>query len=65
MKQVPELSRVSSKGQLVIPQEIRKDLCIKEGDIFAATSTKHNMIILKKIENPILKKDLTLVSAKL
>ena len=54
---VPELTRVSSKGQLVIPNDIRKDLQIKAGDIFA-TSRFDDLIILKRVKNPILKEDL-------
>jgi len=60
LKQVPELTRVSSKGQLVIPNDIRKDLKIKEGDIFATTSS-HDLIILKKIKNLIMKEDLIIL----
>ncbi len=61
LEQVPELTRVSSKGQLVIPNDIRKNLKIKEGDVFATTSSDHNLIILKKIKNPIMKKDLIIL----
>ncbi|MBI2109819.1 AbrB/MazE/SpoVT family DNA-binding domain-containing protein [Candidatus Woesearchaeota archaeon] len=61
IEQVPELTKVSSKGQLVIPKDIRKHLKIKEGDVFATTSADYNLIILKKIKNPILKKDLILL----
>ncbi|MBU2633659.1 MAG: AbrB/MazE/SpoVT family DNA-binding domain-containing protein [Nanoarchaeota archaeon] len=60
LEQVPEMTRVSSKGQLVIPKEIREDLHIKEGDIFATTSAK-NLIILKRIKNPIMKEDLLIL----
>ncbi len=45
-----EFTRVSSKGQIVIPKDIRDDLDIKEGDLLAAVS-EENFIILKKI-NP-------------
>ena len=59
--QVPELTRISSKGQLVIPNNIRKSLKIKEGDVFATTSSNHDLIILKKIKNPIMKEDLIIL----
>lgn len=62
LEQIPELTRVSSKGQLVIPSDIRMRLRIKEGDVFATMSADHSLIILKKIKNPLLKKDLLLLS---
>ena len=61
LEQIPELTRVSSKGQLVIPSDIRKNLKIKEGDVFATTSSDHNLIILKKIRNPIMREDLIIL----
>lgn len=57
LKSVPALTKLSSKGQLVIPEKIRKNLKIKEGDIFA-TTTKSDLIVLKKIENPLTQEDL-------
>ena len=60
-EQTPELTRVSSKGQLVIPQDIRKKLDIKEGNTFAVTS-KDDLVILKKIKNPILKEELRILN---
>jgi len=52
-----EITKISSKGQIVLPREIREELCLKEGTILAAVK-KDNLIILKKIENPILKEDI-------
>jgi len=52
-----ELVKVSSKGQLVIPQDIRQKMKIEEGDTFAVTSKDH-LVILKKIESPILEEEL-------
>lgn len=52
-----EITKVSSKGQLVLPKNIRKELNIKKGSLFALTK-KGKLIILKKIEKPILKEDL-------
>ncbi|KYC52857.1 MAG: SpoVT / AbrB like domain protein [Candidatus Methanofastidiosum methylothiophilum] len=43
-------TRVSSKGQIVIPKDIRENLDIQEGDLLAAVS-EENFIILKKV-NP-------------
>lgn len=52
-----ELSRISSKGQVTIPIDIRKKLCLKEGDkvlfveeegkIFIANAS---LVALKKIQ---------------
>jgi len=46
---VPELTRLSSKGQIVIPNDIRKKLHVQEGSIFGVVA-KDNTIILKKID---------------
>jgi AbrB family looped-hinge helix DNA binding protein len=55
--QVPELTRASSKGQIVIPSVVRKKLGIKEGSVFAVSSQK-DMIVLKKLETGIKAEDL-------
>ncbi len=55
-----ELARVSSKGQLVIPMDIRSRMKIKEGDFFATTS-ESDVIILKRIKDPILREDLEIL----
>ena len=46
-----ELTRLSSKGQVVIPGSIREKLELDGGEILAVSS-KDNMIVLKKIESP-------------
>ena len=56
--EIPELTKVSSKGQVVIPTNVRKKLGIKEGSVFAMMSPKKNMIVLKKLDNRLLKEDL-------
>ena len=48
---VVETVRMSSKGQIVIPQDIRKDIRVDEGDIFAVTGSG-DTIILKRINTP-------------
>lgn len=45
-----ELTKLSSKGQVVIPGSVRKKLELSEGEVLAVSS-KDNMIVLKKIEN--------------
>ena len=49
VKAKEDFTRVSSKGQIVIPKDIRESLNIKEGDLLAAVS-EENFIILKKID---------------
>ncbi len=46
-----ELTTMSSKGQLVIPQDIRKEMGLTEGVTFAVIRSK-DTILLKKIEKP-------------
>ncbi len=43
--------KMSSKGQIVIPQDIRDELNAGEGTVFAVIGSK-NSVILKKIETP-------------
>jgi len=47
-----ELTRVSSKGQVVIPQKVREKLKIKEGETLAVSS-QDDIVVLKKISNPL------------
>lgn len=54
---IPELTRVSSKGQVVIPTDVRKRLKIGEGSIFAVTA-KRDMIVMKKLDTKIKARDL-------
>lgn len=46
-----ETIRMSSKGQVVIPQDIRDDLSVGEGTLFAVIGSKDS-IVLKRIETP-------------
>jgi AbrB family looped-hinge helix DNA binding protein len=52
-----EVTKMSSKGQIVLPKRIRAKLKIKEGTLFALKATGR-VILLKRIDNPILKEDL-------
>ena len=52
-----ELTRVSSKGQVVIPFDIRRRIGLKDGETLAV-STKDNLIVLKKIDDPMTKDDI-------
>lgn len=55
--EIPELTRASSKGQIVIPNDVRKKLNIRKGSVFAVTSKK-DMIVLKKLNTKIKAEDL-------
>lgn len=55
--EIPELTKASSKGQIVIPTNIRKKLKIKEGSVFAI-SAKKNILVLKKLETGMKPEDL-------
>ena len=46
-----ETIKMSSRGQIVIPQDIREELKASEGTIFSVVSSK-DAIILKKIPIP-------------
>lgn len=47
-------TRMSSKGQVVIPEEIRKSLCLREGNQFVVLGEK-DVIILKVVTPPSMK----------
>ena len=49
-----ELTKISSKGQIVIPMKIRNQLNINEGSLIAIDTT-NKMIILKKIDVDLVK----------
>ena len=55
--EVPELTKASSKGQIVIPTNIRRKLKIKEGSVFAISARK-NILVLKKLETGMKPEDL-------
>ena len=46
-----EITKMSSRGQIVIPKNTRKEVNAEEGTVFAITAEK-DTIILKKIETP-------------
>ena len=49
-----EITSLSSRGQIVLPQKIRKKLSLKDGEKFIVLE-KDGVIILKKIKIPSLK----------
>lgn len=46
-----ETIRMSSRGQIVIPQDVREEVHAEEGTIFAVVGSK-DTIVLKKISTP-------------
>ena len=50
-----ELTRISEKGQVVIPSALRKEMGIKKSDQFMIFG-EDGTVILKKIEKPAIKK---------
>jgi AbrB family looped-hinge helix DNA binding protein len=54
---VPELTKASSKGQIVIPSVVRRKLGIKKGSVFAV-SAKNDIIVLKKLDTGMKPEDL-------
>ena len=54
---LPELTKASSKGQIVIPSIVRKQLGIRRGSVFAVSVGK-DMIVLKMLETGMKPEDL-------
>ena len=52
-----DITKVSSKGQVVIPREIREQLGLKEGDSLQIEKVG-DLVVLKKIELDSLAKEL-------
>ncbi|MBI2632467.1 AbrB/MazE/SpoVT family DNA-binding domain-containing protein [Candidatus Pacearchaeota archaeon] len=46
-----EMVKMSSKGQIVIPQDIRAEISASEGTMFAIVSGRDS-IVLKKVKTP-------------
>jgi len=46
-----ETTKMSSRGQIVIPQHVREEMDVDEGSIFAIFHI-NDAIVLKKIETP-------------
>jgi AbrB family looped-hinge helix DNA binding protein len=55
-KQEPEVTTISEKGQVVIPQSIRRELGIKPKNKFLVYG-RGDTIVMKKLELPSLKKE--------
>ena len=53
-----EITRMSSKGQIVIPKDIREKMKVKTGSVFAMTTYNGDMIVLKKLDTKMKPEDL-------
>ena len=49
-----EITRISSKGQIVIPQRIRNELGINQGSILAVEKMK-DLVVIKKIDEDLIR----------
>ena len=49
-----EITKISSKGQIVIPQKFRNELNIEEGSVMIIDKMK-DMIVIKKIDNDLIR----------
>ncbi len=56
MSEEPQVTTISEKGQIVIPQSIRKELGIKPKTKFLVFG-KGDTVIMKKLELPDMKKE--------
>lgn len=56
MAQEPEVTTISAKGQVVIPQSLRKELKIKPGTKFIVFG-RGDTVIMKRLELPDLRKE--------
>ncbi len=56
-EEIPELTKASSKGQIVIPADIRRKIGIREGSVFAISASK-DMIVLRKLDTKTKAEDL-------
>ena len=54
----PELTKLSSKGQVVIPKEIREKLGLKEGTPLAIEATDTGLVVIKEIKSPVDEEDI-------
>ena len=57
MKRYPKIVQCDSRGQIVIPKDIRRDLKIDEGTGFWMYSITNEGVLLKKIDYPGLDKN--------
>ncbi len=59
---MPELTKVTSKGQVVIPSDIRKALNLKEGSRLVVSSMG-GLVLMKRVSIPDLKREFEALTA--
>ncbi|MCJ7505723.1 AbrB/MazE/SpoVT family DNA-binding domain-containing protein [Candidatus Bathyarchaeota archaeon] len=47
----PGLTRISSKGRIVIPFHVRKRLGIEAGTMFAVLTPRKDVVVLRKVDS--------------
>jgi AbrB family looped-hinge helix DNA binding protein len=52
-----ELTKISSKGQVVIPQSVREKMALHAGEVLAVSS-RSNLLVLKRVADPIEEEDI-------
>ncbi|MDY6788685.1 MAG: AbrB/MazE/SpoVT family DNA-binding domain-containing protein [Candidatus Nanohaloarchaea archaeon] len=45
-----DTTKMSSRGQVIVPKKIRRDIGAEKGDIFTVASADENTVVLKKID---------------
>lgn len=61
LKLHPEITKLSSRGQVVIPKKIRERLNIKVGTPLAIEATDTGMIVIKEIKSPVEEEDIKIL----
>lgn len=61
LKLHPELTRLSSRGQVVIPKKIRERLNLKVGTPLAIDVMDTGIIVIKEIKSPVEEEDLKIL----
>lgn len=64
MKKYPKIVQCDTRGQIVIPKEVRQSLGIDEGTGFFMFTIKEEGILLKKINDIILEEEPSIVELK-
>jgi len=57
----PEITKLSSRGQVVIPKKIRERLNIKAGTPLAIDVMDTGMIVIKEIKSPVEEEDIKIL----
>ena len=47
---MPQYAKMSSKGQVTVPADIRRALNVSQGDTLVWETTSHGQVIVKRVE---------------